>query len=173
MDKPKRESKPTTTVPHVTDDASEIEIKGFCLRLRTVREGKGLTLLDVEMNSNGQVTAVALGSYERGDRKMSLSKLFEIARIYNMPASEFLVDAGAHIEPGRITVDLRKITQVPLSQSAMIVRVFKSIAQQRGDWNGEVLSVRASDLSNLHIFSGLSTHEINTFIAECTVSRSK
>ena len=173
MDNPKRESYIATTVAIMRHIDSEMQIESFRLRLRAIREAKGLTLLDVENSSNGQITAVTLGSYERGDRNITLSKLFDIARIYDIPSSEFLVDAKEHIEPERITMDLRKLTRSQLSHSTSVIKIFKSIAAKRGDWNGEVLSIRAIDISNLHLFSGLSTQEIQSFISECTVPRSK
>ena len=173
VDNPKGESQAGITVCIMRTVDTEIEIQSFRLRLRAVREGKRLTLLDVEKSSGGQITAVALGSYERGDRNLALQKFLEIARIYNIPASELLVDSVEHIEPGRITIDLRKLVSNKVSKSAALVNIFKSIAAQRGDWNGEVLSIRASDISNLHIFSGLTSKEIQCFISECTVPRSK
>jgi transcriptional regulator with XRE-family HTH domain len=173
VDKPKGESQAGITVCIMRMVDTEKEIESFRLRLRAVREGKRLTLLDVEKSSGGHITAVALGSYERGDRNVALQKLLEIACIYNIPASQLLVDSVEHIEPGRITVDLRKLVSNQPLKSAALVNVFKSIAAQRGDWNGEVLSIRASDISNLHMFSGLTSKEIQCFISECTVPRSK
>ncbi len=173
MDKPRRASKKASTVPTMRDVGTEIDNENFRLRLRALRMAKGLTLFDVEQRSSGQITAVALGSYERGDRNITLAKLFDIARIYNIPSSELFVEAVERIEPGRITVDLRKLTQIQISQPNCLIKTFKSIAAQRGDWNGEVLSIRASDLSNLYLFSGLSYQEIQSFISECTVPRLK
>lgn len=43
-------------------------------RLRGVRLGAHLTLLDVERLSKGAIGSVALGSYERGTRALSLKK---------------------------------------------------------------------------------------------------
>jgi hypothetical protein len=54
-----------------------------------------------------------------------------------------------------------------------VVRILREIAVQRGDWNGEVMSIRAIDIANFQIFSGLSTEEISAFASECTVARSK
>jgi hypothetical protein len=53
------------------------------------------------------------------------------------------------------------------------VRILREIAVQRGDWNGEVMSIRAIDIANFQIFSGLSNEEISDFASECTVARSK
>jgi transcriptional regulator with XRE-family HTH domain len=149
------------------------EILKVCQRLRSVREAKSLTLLDVEEKSGGEVTAVALGSYERGDRQISLSKLLQIARVYELPASEILTQKTERVEPIRITVDLRKIRQSARSESVKTTRVLREIANLRGDWNGEIISIRATDLTNLSLFTGLSAPEIQSCIDDFCVPRSK
>jgi transcriptional regulator with XRE-family HTH domain len=149
------------------------EILKVCQRLRSVREAKSLTLLDVEEKSGGEVTAVALGSYERGDRQISLSKLLQIARVYELPASEILTQKTERVEPIRITVDLRKIRKSARSESVKTTSVLREIANLRGDWNGEIISIRATDLTNLSLFTGLSAAEIQSCIDDFCVPRSK
>jgi hypothetical protein len=43
----------------------------------------------------------------------------------------------------------------------------------RGDWNGEVISLRASDVNNLEIFTGLSAADIKKAMDEFGFPRSK
>lgn len=173
MDKPNLASPSSTTVPRMKKLNTQEEILKVCQRLRSVREGKALTLLDVEQESAGEVTAIALGSYERGDRQMSLYKLLQIARIYGIPASEILTQKIDRIEPARITVDLRKIRESMCSESIKTARVLTDIAQMRGDWNGELISIRATDLTNLTLFTGLTGSEIKSCLAEFCIPRSK
>jgi hypothetical protein len=73
----------------------------------------------------------------------------------------------------RISIDLRKIltTSNPIAQK--ITEVLRNIAQMRGDWNGEVISLRAQDISNFQVFTGLSTAEIKQAIADYQFPRSK
>ena len=149
------------------------DMQKICQRLRTIRERKALTLLEVEGRSGGQISAVALGSYERGHRNVTLSKLLQIAQIYELPLLEILTERSERVEIGRFTFDLRKILLSQLPQSATVVRILREIAVQRGDWNGEVMSIRAIDIANFQIFSGLSTEEISAFASQCTVTRSK
>ena len=54
-------------------------------RLRGVRLAAHLTLLDVERLSKGAIGSVALGSYERGTRALSLKKIIELASFYEVP----------------------------------------------------------------------------------------
>ena len=102
-----------------------------------------------------------------------MSKLLQIAQIYELPLSEILTERSERVEIGRFTFDLRKILLSQLPQSATVVRTLREIAVQRGDWNGEVMSIRAIDIANFQIFSGLSTEEISAFASQCTVTRSK
>jgi transcriptional regulator with XRE-family HTH domain len=61
------------------------ELESLQKRLRQIREGQGLTLNQVAARSQGRISAIALGSYERGDRAISANKLIEIAHIYQVP----------------------------------------------------------------------------------------
>ncbi len=173
MDKAKLSSLITTSVGFMKQLMPNEDMQKICQRLRTIRERKALTLLEVEGKSGGQISAVALGSYERGHRNVTLSKLLQIAQIYELPLSEILTERSERVEIGRFTFDLRKILLSQLPQSATVVRTLREIAVQRGDWNGEVMSIRAIDIANFQIFSGLSTEEISAFASQCTVTRSK
>jgi transcriptional regulator with XRE-family HTH domain len=173
VDKPKLASLLTTSVGLMKQLIPREDVQRICQRLRMVRERKGLTLLDVERRSGGEISAVALGSYERGHRNVSLSKLLQIAKIYELPISEILTERSERVETGRFTFDLRKIVRSQLPESATVVRILQEIAVLRGDWNGEVMSIRAVDIANFQIFSGLSPQQISVFTSECTVARSK
>lgn len=173
MDKPNLAPQYSTTVACMEKLNTQEEMLEVRQRLRSVREGKSLTLLEVEQKSGGKVTAVALGSYERGDRQISLSKLLQIARVYEIPASEILTQKTERVSPMRITVDLRKIRQSARSESVKTTRVLTEIVKLRGDWNGEIISIRATDLTNLSLFTGLSGPEIQSCINDFCVPRSK
>jgi transcriptional regulator with XRE-family HTH domain len=57
-------------------------------RLRTVRKIKGWTLREVEEYSHGDICAVVLGSWERGNRKPTLERLLFLCEdIYRIPLS--------------------------------------------------------------------------------------
>ena len=173
MDKPNLEPYSSTSVMDMDKLDKQEEILKVCKRLRSLREAKAMTLLDVEKRSEGEVTAIALGSYERGHRQISVSKLLQIARIYGVPASDILTQKAERVEPTRITFDLRKIGQSTLSESVKLALVLNEIAQIRGDWNGELISIRADDLTNFSLFTGLSAIEIQSSISKYSIPRSK
>ena len=59
-------------------------------RLRAIRNQQGLSLQGVEDKSHGRWKAVVVGSYERGDRAVTVQRLSELAVFYGVPVSELL-----------------------------------------------------------------------------------
>ena len=152
---------------------AQTQIETLQTRMRLIRESRHLTLTQAAKLSKGQITAIALGSYERGDRSVSARKLITIANLYEVPVSE-LFEASLNFMPDeRISIDLRKIltTSNPIAQK--ITEVLRNIARMRGDWNGEVISLRAQDISNFQVFTGLSADQIKQVIADYQFPRSK
>ena len=138
-----------------------------------IRESKKLTLAQVAALSKGQLSSIALGSYERGDRAVSANKLILIAELYSVPVTELFAPSEVYMSETRVSVDIRKIltTTNPLAQK--LAEVIRNIARMRGDWNGEVISLRALDLNNLLVFTGLSVQQIHEVLSEYSFSRSK
>ena len=132
-----------------TMDNREIDqIRG---RIRQLRREKGFTLLECEIRSGGRIRAVVLGAYERGDRSMSLKKVIEIAELFDVPLAH-LIATDLHPEKSRIVgirhiYDLRALrTLAPSEQKILLSRYLSRIAEQRGDWAGEVISIRQTDV---------------------------
>lgn len=59
-------------------------------RLRHRRQAIGLTLHDVERRTNGEFKASALGAYERGERTISVPRLFRLAQVLAVGVDEIL-----------------------------------------------------------------------------------
>ena len=81
-------------------------------RLRAIRTQQGLSLHGVEEKSEGRWKAVVVGSYERGDRAVTVQRLAELADFYAVPVSELLPDSapsGAAEPPPRLIIDLEKL----------------------------------------------------------------
>jgi transcriptional regulator with XRE-family HTH domain len=57
--------------------------------LRKIRKSKGLTLHNVEVLSNGKYKSIVVGSYERGTRSISVSRLIGLAELYEVSITEF------------------------------------------------------------------------------------
>lgn len=126
--------------------------KALGARLRAIRTQQGLSLHGVEEKSRGRWKAVVVGSYERGDRAVTVQKLAELADFYGVPVGELL---PGDIPPSplgptpRLVIDLERLQGVPKEQAGPLQRYVATIQSQRGDYNGRVLSIRQEDLRSL------------------------
>lgn len=121
-------------------------------RLRAIRQQQGLSLQRVEQKSGGQWKAVVVGSYERGDRAVTVAKLAELAGFYGVPLSELLPEGGprqAPEPPARLQIDLEALSVMEGNELGPLSRYVASIQSQRGDYNGKVLTIRSEDLRAL------------------------
>ncbi len=93
--------------------------KSLGARLRSIRQQQGLSLQGVEEKSNGRWKAVVVGSYERGDRAVTVSRLAELADFYRVPVSELLPDGSGirHEPPTRSFLTSRSSTTRPARTS--------------------------------------------------------
>ncbi len=116
------------------------------------------------MANAGKIKAVVIGSYERGSRNMPISRLGEIAAILDVDVMFLLGQRPAQTESNTSPViDLRAISRTTFEHVnwlAMLVTYCAGIAKNRGDWNGEVLSIRNADLLNLSFAIGISQAEL-------------
>jgi transcriptional regulator with XRE-family HTH domain len=135
-------------------------------RLKHIRMQQHLTLKQVEIKSRGKWKAVVVGSYERGTRSLSVAKAEELCNFYSVPLSALLHDepriTNANFTAG-LTLDLRKLRallQTPDEFSRLIYGLLNWITKKREDWNGEVLSIRSSDIETLGIITAKSNDEL-------------
>jgi transcriptional regulator with XRE-family HTH domain len=134
------------------------------IRIRQLRRERGLTLRDFEEKSGGRIRAIVMGAYERGDRSMSLGKLIEISKVFGIELSHLIGSAELTQSSGtqssgtlssatpssRYIFDLRALNSLEDSpQKVILLRYLSRIAEQRGDWGGEVISLRQSDIESL------------------------
>jgi transcriptional regulator with XRE-family HTH domain len=137
---------------------TEITFEEVGRRLRKIRSSRGFSLSEVESLSKGRLKAVVLGSYERGARALTVKRALEIAQIYQIPISRLFSDQTPLeiIHPGRTIVDLRAINRRALDEThqyhdryILLARIAQRIVRARQDWNGEVLSIRHSDIETI------------------------
>ncbi|MEI9907898.1 MAG: helix-turn-helix domain-containing protein [Actinomycetota bacterium] len=143
-------------------------------RLRTLRKERGWSLSDVEKRSAGRITAVTLGSYERGDRTLSVKRSLELATFFGVPITHLFGSSNVAAKDGieRPIIDLRKLRRFSEENGSaksqfLILQTFLTwIVAQRQDWNGEVLSLRASDISLLALLLTMEPTKVIDWLRE-------
>jgi transcriptional regulator with XRE-family HTH domain len=153
--------------------STDNELVALQSRLRAIRVSKGLTLAQVSSLSKGSISAIALGSYERGDRSLSTQKLFEISQIYGVPVVELLSSPSKGIDSGRVIIDLRKLSKNQDPSTEAPLKIIQRIAVMRHDWNGEVISLRSTDVQLLKIFANFSEGEVQIFLENYALAKLK
>jgi transcriptional regulator with XRE-family HTH domain len=142
------------------EDAAAVANDGYAkalgARLRAMRMQQHLSLHGVERKSEGKWKAVVVGSYERGDRAVSVQRLAELADFYGVPVSDLLPpeDSSFTRESGgtpltRIVLNLDKVHALVDPASESLRRFLSSIQRQRGDAAAHTLPVRYEDLRTL------------------------
>jgi transcriptional regulator with XRE-family HTH domain len=141
-------------------------------RLRTIRKSRGWTLHDIENRTGGSIKAVVMGSYERGTRAISLARALELANLFAIPISELLSEPSLRNDetPRFRRFDQRRIGKL-LSENederlGKLNNFLVAIAQRRGDWNGEILSLRSTDLDTLTLILEMSQSQLTQWLRE-------
>lgn len=138
-------------------------------RLRSIRTQQGLSLHGVEEKSEGRWKAVVVGSYERGDRAVTVAKLAELAEFYGVPVAELLPEARPTrrgMAAPRLVIDLQRLAELPAHQAGPLARYAAAIQSQRGDYNGKVLTIRSEDLRSLAVIYDLDPEELTEQLVE-------
>jgi transcriptional regulator with XRE-family HTH domain len=140
-------------------------------RLRRIRVDRGLSLQDVERSSGGRWKAAVVGSYERGDRNISATRLLELAEFYDVAPGDILPGEAATRRldnGGALVLDLERLANLG-DRWAGVRRYCESIQLQRGDFNRRVLSVRGDDVRALAVIHETTPDALVTELRELGV----
>ncbi|MFM1937484.1 MAG: hypothetical protein RLZZ320_342 [Actinomycetota bacterium] len=100
-----------------------------------------------------------VGSYERGSRSLSISRAQELCDFYGVPLSQLFnsTEKAAESElPYLWRIDLRKLRSYegfPDLFVEQITSLISYLTLKRDDWNGEILTIRVSDIETLQIIT--------------------
>jgi transcriptional regulator with XRE-family HTH domain len=142
-------------------------------RLRAIREQRRWSLRDVHEASHGRFTGSAVGTYERGERGISVQRLSELAHLYGVPVERFLPEsagedddqasgrAGREAPAAKVVIDLAALERQNDPALGPVRRYIDTIKLRRGDFNGRVLSVRTSDVWAM---AAMATVDPDTFV---------
>ena len=136
-------------------------------RLRAIRQQRDMSLQDVHRATDGEFKAAVLGAYERGERSLSLPRLRRLAACYDVPINQLLPDdlvEATAPSVGGLTIDLSKVDALDEATAAVIERFIQRIQVQRQDFNGKILTLRASDVELLAMIVDVSDAELASHI---------
>lgn len=152
---------------------TQITAHDVSAKLRAIRLSRSLSLSDVEALSNGSLKAVVLGSYERGARTLSVKRAIAIAALYQVPVSRLFSDETPIevLSSEKVVIDLRAINRRALDSThtenqryILLARVAQRIVRSRQDWNGEVLSIRQTDIETVSTIFDVQISEALTWL---------
>ena len=133
-------------------------------RLRSIRQQRGMSLQDVHRATDGEFKAAVLGAYERGERSLSLPRLRRLAICYGVPINQLLPEEDTYElssgAPTGVTIDLNRIDELDEAVATVIARFLQHIQVQRQDFNGKVLTIRASDVAMLAMLLDVDDAEL-------------
>lgn len=145
-------------------------------RIRRLRQERGWSLADVERLSRGSLKAVVLGSYERGDRALTLKRAIEIAQLFSVPLHHLLAAPEKSFPApalAPILMDLRRLHRLmedPARRAdatlQMVYAFVAWISSRRGDWNGEVMSLRTGDKATMALMTLMTEAELSEWLAQ-------
>ena len=142
-------------------------------KLRDVRRSKSLSLRDVEILSNATIKAVVLGSYERGARTLSVKRVIALANLYEIPVSELFGGLSQTVprQVPKLLLDLRLLRLRAANSDhhfngsyQNLLPLLEKIVYARQDWNGEVISLRESDIHVIALLLKMSEKDALTWI---------
>lgn len=141
-------------------------------RLRSIRRSRSLSLNEVESLSHGSLKAVVLGSYERGSRNLTIKRAIEIAKIYNIPVAEIVSEKAPSVTTSvpRLMLDIRALQRIGHAESErsrrfLLSQLLRRILEDRQDWNGEIITLRESDLGIISLLLTMEKAEILEWLA--------
>lgn len=139
-------------------------------KLRQIRKSKGWSLQDVEKLSKGKWKAVVIGSYERSDRAISLKKAVELMEFYQVPITELFENEKSNFKSEEksepLIIDQRLLSKNTDIKLQGMKRFVALLTSKRRDWNGEVLSVRSTDMQFIALLLDLNIDEATTYLKE-------
>jgi len=133
-------------------------------RLRAIRLQRSMSLQDVHRSTDGEFKAAVLGAYERGERSISLPRLKRLAGYYEVPVSQLLPEEDTYelvsISEGGVSIDLRRVETLDDETALVVERFLQRIQVQRQDFNGKVLTIRASDVAMLAVMLDIADADL-------------
>jgi transcriptional regulator with XRE-family HTH domain len=150
-------------------------------RLRKVRVQKGLSLHDVELQSQSEFKASVLGAYERGERSISVNRLQRLAQFYAVRIDGLLPRGGpepsgsaawaATLPDEGLCLDLETLADRDEPEARALEQFVTILQMQRGDYEGKMLTIRREDVRVLAAVLDRSPEELLERLTELGLRR--
>jgi transcriptional regulator with XRE-family HTH domain len=150
-------------------------------RLRKVRVQKGLSLHDVELQSQNEFKASVLGAYERGERSISVNRLQRLAQFYGVRVDGLLPRGGpepsgsaawaATLPDEGLCLDLETLADRDEPEARTLEQFVTILQVQRGDYEGKMLTIRREDVRVLAAVLDRSPEELLERLTELGLRR--
>jgi transcriptional regulator with XRE-family HTH domain len=183
-----------TSADEEFSQAAQSYIRAVGARLRVVRNQLGLSLQAVEATSSQEFKASVLGAYERGERAVSVSRLQRLAKLYGVSVDQLLpnesdatrwwmskdAESSGAAPPERpaalpwqnsdtVTIDLTRLRDVSGPERDLIRRFVSMIQVQRQDFNGQLITIRSSDVRAIACLFGMTPDAMGRRLEELSL----
>jgi transcriptional regulator with XRE-family HTH domain len=183
-----------TSADEELSQAAQSYIRAVGARLRVVRNQLGLSLQAVEATSSQEFKASVLGAYERGERAVSVSRLQRLAKLYGVSVDQLLpnesdatrwwmskdAESSGAAAPERpaalpwqnsdtVTIDLTRLRDVSGPERDLIRRFVSMIQVQRQDFNGQLITIRSSDVRAIACLFGMTPDAMGRRLEELSL----
>jgi len=128
--------------------------------LRQARTSQGLTLRDAARAASGEIKPTTLASYERGERRVSVDRLFRLTALYRVSPVRLIADVLRRIE-GRepIRVDVSKVRSLGGPEAGILEGFIRNVVMLRDQPMTDVVTLRDGDLDVLATATGRRVHD--------------
>lgn len=142
--------------------------------LRRLRRERDLTLHEVRDRSGGRFKPSVLGSYERGERSISLERFCELARVYRITPDRMLGEVMSEVSPesrSEVVIALDRLPFIEGEERRVVTDFIQLILRRRGDRTADVLTLRSGDLEVLAMRAGVEPPELLAQISPALLGR--
>ncbi|WP_301318864.1 helix-turn-helix domain-containing protein [Actinokineospora diospyrosa] len=139
--------------------------------LRSIREHRGWTRLDLATRLNSEITSQAVATYEQGSRHCTVARFVELCHTLGTPAPWVLGTALQRAEIDLLTldilVDLRTLALDERAELGLLRRWANNLLHSDGDYNG-VVELKPAVVEQMAALCDLTHAQLASMLAEFT-----
>ena len=138
--------------------------------IRAARKALGLSAHDIARLSDGAITPVALSTYERGTRTISVVRLAELSEILRVPLDSLVPRADSAPPQGAVVrINIRRLFDLDDRQLGPLVRWARTVAPVTGKASGEILTLRTDQLEHIAVLGDTTLPKLLEKLLACGV----